>query len=99
MAALLHQKCFHVVKRHLWVGSDDRQSQCTTLSYQEPVEGIPEMRWKVAHSEGVTVLDGKWIDPNRSHAVGDVRGSSGKSSLPSFDLMVISQELAAERMS
>jgi len=31
------------------------------------------MRWKVAHSEGVTVLNGKWIDPNRSHAVGDVR--------------------------
>ena len=73
MAALLHQKRLHVVKRDLYVGGDDPQTQGTTLSYQESVEGIPVMRWKIAHSEGVTVLDGKWIDPNRSHAVGDVR--------------------------
>jgi len=34
MAALLHQKRLHVVKRDLYVGGDDPQSQCTTLSYQ-----------------------------------------------------------------
>lgn len=69
IAGSLDQKRLHVIQRDVCIGGDDRHPQGTSLRHQESVEGVSVMRWKVGHREGMTVVDGKGIDPDRSHAV------------------------------
>jgi hypothetical protein len=74
---------FHIVRGKLPIGRQERKTLDLSLRGQQPIKGIPVMRWQIARPKRVLMRDRESTRAGLVHATGDVvRRVRGKNELP-----------------